>query len=99
MRSRLFNTATGDQAIFARRSAFRRLGGYSDDGLFEDVMFYRRLRRLGSVALLDPSVRTSERRWRRHGYLRTIAVHLTLRLLFTAGVSPGRLARLYHRLG
>ncbi|UCF18365.1 MAG: TIGR04283 family arsenosugar biosynthesis glycosyltransferase [Gemmatimonadota bacterium] len=98
LRSRFFHTATGDQAIFIRRAAFQRLGGYSDDDLFEDVMLYRRLRRLGAVTLLDPAVQTSERRWRRHGYLRTIAIHLALRLLFLAGVPSRRLARLYRRL-
>lgn len=98
-RSRWFRTATGDQAIFARRSAFDRIGGFPDCDLFEDVSFYRQLRRLGDVALLEPAVRTSDRRWRRVGYLRTIATHLVFRLLFLIGASPTRLARLYHRTG
>lgn len=94
-RSRLLKTATGDQAIFARRDAFERIGGFSEGELFEDVLFYRALRRSGAVVLLDPPAWTSDRRWRQRGYPRTIANHLLLRFLFWVGVSPARLARGY----
>lgn len=94
-RSRWLSTATGDQAIFVRRTTFERIGGFPAADLFEDVLLYRSLRRYGKVVLLDPPVLTSDRRWSRDGYLRTIAVHLTLRLLFQLGASPRQLARLY----
>ncbi len=97
-RSRWLRTATGDQAIFARRAAFERIGGFPAERLFEDVLFYRELRRLGRVVVLDPPARTSDRRWRRRGYARTIATHLWLRLLFFAGVPPARLAGFYERV-
>jgi len=97
-RSRRLHTATGDQAIFARRTAFDRVGGYPDDELFEDVLFYRGLKRLGPVLVLDLTVSTSDRRWRTFGYTRTIATHLLLRILFLMGVPPARLARLYRRV-
>ncbi len=97
LRSRWFRTATGDQAIFARRSAFQQVGGFKDHDLFEDVIFYRRLRRLGKVVVLKSPVLTSDRRWRKSGYLRTIATHLALRFLFLLGVSPARLAALYRQ--
>ncbi len=96
-RTRLFRTATGDQAIFCRRSAFEAAGGFPNRDLFEDVMFYRRLRRLGAVALLEPAVRTSDRRWRERGYVRTIVTRLVLRLLFVLGVSSESLARVDRR--
>jgi rSAM/selenodomain-associated transferase 2 len=94
-RSRIFRTATGDQAIFCRRDAYERCGGFTADELFEDVIFFRRLRRLGTVVVLKPPARTADRRWRAHGYARTILTHLGLRLLFLLGVPPDRLARLY----
>ncbi len=97
LRSRILRTATGDQAIFCRREVYLRAGGFGSEELFEDVLFYRRLRRLGTVVVLKPPVRTSDRRWRADGYLRTIITHLTLRLLFLTGVAPRRLARLYGR--
>lgn len=94
-RSRRLRTATGDQAIFAKRWAYERAGGFGPEELFEDVLFYRRLRRLGEVVTLDPPVRTSDRRWRRRGYARTIAQHLILRILHLLGTPAARLARLY----
>lgn len=97
VRTRLFRTATGDQAIFARRSAFEAVGGFSDLPLFEDVAFFRKLRRHGRTVVLEPPVETSERRWREGGYLRTMASHLFRRLLFHLGVSPRHLAQGYDR--
>jgi hypothetical protein len=96
-RSRVLGTATGDQAIFCRRDAYDHSGGYVSEDLFEDVIFYRRLGRLGELTVVGSAVRTSDRRWRAHGYLRTAATHVGLRLLFLLGVAPDRLARLYNR--
>jgi rSAM/selenodomain-associated transferase 2 len=97
-RSRWLTSATGDQAIFARRSACKRVGGFREEELFEDVIFYRRLRRLGRVAVIGPPVLTSDRRWRRLGYPRTVFTHLVLRLLFLLRVPPAQLARLHQRV-
>ena len=97
-RTRVLKTATGDQAIFARRTAFEQVGGFPADDLFEDVLFYRRLKRLGKVVVLEPAVRLSDRRWRQLGYYRTIATHLLLRTLFRLGVPPATLARFYRRV-
>jgi len=95
LRSRLLSTATGDQAIFARRRVFDGLGGFAELDLFEDVLFYRRLRRAGRVVVLRPPVLTSDRRWCSRGYLRTIGIHLWLRCLLALGVEPARLADRY----
>lgn len=97
LRSRWLKTATGDQAIFARAETCRQVGGFPDLPLFEDVLFFRRLRKAGQVVVLRPPVQTSDRRWRRDGYLRTIATHLRLRLLFFLGIPPTRLIGDYHR--
>ena len=97
-RSRWLRTATGDQAIFARRSCFEQLSGYPEIDLFEDVLFYRKLRRAGRIEVLETPVATSDRRWRGAGYARTIATHLGLRFLMLVGVPPARLARYYESL-
>jgi rSAM/selenodomain-associated transferase 2 len=95
IRSRLTRIATGDQAIFVRRSAFEALGGFAPIPLMEDIHFSFRLKRLGRVACLRSRVRTSVRRWRRHGVWRTMALMWWLRALYFVGVSPDRLARRY----
>ena len=95
LRSRLTRIATGDQAIFVRRSVFEQLGGFSDIPLMEDVEFSARLKRRGRTIALYDSVITSFRRWEQEGPLKTILLMWTLRFLYWIGVSPHRLAHFY----
>jgi len=96
LRCRLLGLPFGDQAIFCRRGAYARAGGFPHEPLFEDVAFYRRLRRLGRTALLPVRAVSSPRRWERDGPALTTLRNNTLVLLFLAGVAPSRLARLYN---
>ncbi len=95
LRSRLSGIATGDQAIFVRRSVFERLGGFADIPLMEDVDLSRRLKRVGRPAALRAQVVTSFRRWETCGPIRTILFMWLLRFLYWTGVSPVRLSHLY----
>lgn len=95
LRSRWSGIATGDQAIFVRRSVFEQLGGFAEIPLMEDLDFTKRLKRAGPVAALRAQVTTSYRRWETCGPVRTILLMWTLRFLYWAGVSPRRLRRLY----
>lgn len=93
LRSRLTGIATGDQAIFVRRDAFR---GFEEIPLMEDIAFSRHMKRRGAPACLRSRVRTSGRRWEARGVWRTILLMWRLRLLYFLGVAPDRLARRYH---
>jgi len=95
IRSRLLPSATGDQAIFCRRSAFERLGGFRPLALCEDLDLVARLSGLGRFALCDAAVETSARRWEARGVNRTIALMWALRLGYHLGVAPSTLRRLY----
>jgi rSAM/selenodomain-associated transferase 2 len=95
LRSRITKTATGDQAIFVRRSVFEALGGFPDLDLCEDLDFSRRLKRTGQVACLHSRVTTSARRWRRDGLARTVLRMWAIRALYLLGVPPSRLKRIY----
>lgn len=94
-RSRLFKVVYGDQAIFASRAAFERVGGYRPIPIMEDRDLARRLRHSGGLALLSLHVITSSRRHRRDGGLRTLVRGLLIQLLYTLRVPPERLARRY----
>lgn len=94
-RTRLFRTATGDQAIFATRRAYRAAGGAPDWKLFEDVELVRRLREVGRFVPLEAPAPTSRRRWEAEGFWRTVATHWLLRAGYLIGVPPDRLARWY----
>lgn len=95
LRSRLTGIATGDQAMFVRREAFERLGGFAPIPLMEDIELSKRLKRLGRPACLRARVTTSGRRWARHGPLRTILLMWRLRLAYFLGADPARLAARY----
>jgi len=92
LRSRLTGIATGDQAIFVRREAFR---GFPEMALMEDIAFSRAMRRRGPPACLRSRVLTSGRRWEARGVLRTIALMWWLRLRYFLGARPDDLARRY----
>lgn len=94
-RSALTGICTGDQAIFVRRVAFERLGGYAPIPLMEDIEFSRRLKRLLRPARICTPVVASARRWEKGGILRTILLMWRLRLLYWLGLSAERLAQQY----
>jgi rSAM/selenodomain-associated transferase 2 len=94
-RSRLSGLATGDQALFVRRSIFEQMGGFTDMPLMEDIEFSRRLKRKGRTAALTATVTTSFRHWEQQGPLRTILLMWTLRFLYWIGMSPHTLSRWY----
>jgi len=95
LRSRLTGIATGDQAIFVRRAAFERLGGFPDQPLMEDVALSHRLRAAARPACLRARVVTSGRRWETRGVWRTILLMWRLRWRYWRGESPQSLARAY----
>ena len=93
-RSRLTGIATGDQAIFVRRAAFR---GFPDIPLMEDVAFCREMNLRSPPACLPLLAVTSGRRWERGGVLRTVLLMWRLRLAYRFGVPTDELARRYAR--
>jgi rSAM/selenodomain-associated transferase 2 len=97
LRTRLTRLPLGDQAQFATRRAFERLGGFPDWPILEDLDFARRLRRARMV-LIESAVTTGARRFVEQGAVRTVAVNWLIWLLFLFGVPPRRLARLYRQI-
>jgi rSAM/selenodomain-associated transferase 2 len=97
IRSRLFRLPYGDQALFFTASAFHRAGGFPPLPIMDDYQLVRTARRLGQVVTLDQRVRTSARRWRKLGLVRTTLVNQLIIAGFRAGVSPERLAGWYGR--
>ena len=95
LRSRWTGIATGDQALFVRRTAFEAAAGFPAQPLMEDIELSKRLRRIGPPACLRAKVRTSGRRWDSRGAWRTILLMWRLRLLYSLGVPAERLAAAY----
>lgn len=94
-RSRLSGMATGDQALFVRRSVFEAAGGFADLPLMEDLELSQRLKQLGRPACLRQRVVTSGRRWDTHGLWRTIVLMWRLRAAYFMGADAQALATRY----
>ncbi len=95
LRSRCTGIATGDQALFVRRTAFDAVQGYPDQPLMEDIELSRRLRRLAAPACLRSRVSTSGRRWESRGVWRTIFLMWRLRWRYWRGESAAALVDAY----
>jgi rSAM/selenodomain-associated transferase 2 len=94
LRSRGRRLPYGDQAFALRTTTFRRLGGFPEIPLMEDLVFARTCRHAGLIRRIAAPVRTTARRVER----RPIATHLmwlSFPWLYWAGVAPERLARWY----
>jgi rSAM/selenodomain-associated transferase 2 len=98
LRSRWTRVFTGDQALFIRRDAFQRLGGYPGEPLLEDLALSIAMKRAGRIACLRERVVSSARRWRERGVARTVLLMWAIRGLYAAGVPPRRLVRWYTTL-
>jgi rSAM/selenodomain-associated transferase 2 len=95
IRSRITGIATGDQAIFVRRDAFRAAGGFPAIPLMEDIALSKRLKRVSRPLCLRECVVTSGRRWEKNGIFPTIFLMWRLRLAFFLGADPEKLAHRY----
>jgi rSAM/selenodomain-associated transferase 2 len=94
LRSRFTRLPYGDQAVFVRRTAFERVGGFPEQPLFEDLELARRLRRVGRIRTVPAAVRVSGRRLLARPLRSVVAMNL-FPTLYRLGVSPETLARLY----
>ena len=97
LRSSLFQMPYGDQGIFLRTEVFRALGGFPDMALMEDFVLIQRLRKRGKVTMAPVAVKTSARRWRELGILKTTLINQAVLLAYFLGSNPERLARWYRR--
>lgn len=95
LRSRLTGIATGDQSIFVKRAIFRKLGGYPEIPIMEDIALSKKLKKISTPVCLRQKVSTSSRRWEYRGILRTMLLMWSLRLLYFLGADPRTLARWY----
>ena len=93
VRSKLLSMPYGDQAIFVRRTAYFRAGGFRDWPVMEDVDLVRRLNRTGRFKLALGMVVTSARRWQKEHVAYTTVRNWSLIVRYMLGVSPHSLSR------
>jgi rSAM/selenodomain-associated transferase 2 len=87
----------GDHGFFCGRTTFDKIGGYPDVPLMEDAEFFRKLRRLGRVAVLPPRLVVSPRRYEAIGPVRLSLTYGLIAMLYAARVPLPLLAAIYRR--
>jgi rSAM/selenodomain-associated transferase 2 len=87
----------GDQALFVRRPMLEQVGGVPDIPLMEEFELCTRLRKIGRLALADAVVKTSARRFFRHGVVRTYLRMWRVTLQYYLGASPRQLHSIYEK--
>lgn len=97
LRSRITGIATGDQAIFVKKSAFDTVGRYPEIALMEDIALSKALKKLSPPLCLNLKAVSSARRWQQHGVVKTILLMWELRIRYFFGSDPNRLARHYYQ--
>ncbi len=86
----------GDSGIFVRRATLDAIGGVRPIALMEDFDLVRRLERAGPTINIDtPALTTSSRRFANRGAIAIVSGWAWLHVLYTLGVAPHRLARVY----
>lgn len=85
----------GDSAIFVRREIYEKSGGFRDLPLFEDVEFYKRLKKQGRFVHLKTTVKTSSRRFEKKSFTWTFAKWSIFQGLYWFGFPPRILAKGY----
>ena len=87
----------GDQGLFLRASTFRRIGGFKEMPVMEDVEIQERLRKTGRFIKLREPVVTSARRYLRNGPIRQHFITTGVVLLYHLGVPARFLGHHYYR--
>jgi rSAM/selenodomain-associated transferase 2 len=95
-RCKMFALPYGDQGLLISRALYDEIGGFHALPLMEDVDIIRRLGR-NRIVHLNAAAITSAERWRRDGWLSRSARNLSCLALYSVGVAPRHLARLYGR--
>lgn len=96
-RSCLTGIATGDQVIFVQTKLFKKVNGYPEIKLMEDITLSKRLKAIAKPVCIKKPVITSSRKWENEGIIKTVFLMWKLRLLYFVGVSPEKLFSQYYR--
>jgi len=97
LKNHFMNRIYGDMGIFVRRSVFRRMGGFSESMLMEDIDFSRRLRICGKVAILKPKIVTSSRDWVKEGIWGKLLKDSFIKWAYRFGTESKTLYEWYYR--
>src|SRR5438105_11478855 len=85
----------GDHGFFCRRTAFEKIGGFPEVPLMEDAEFFRKLRRVGRIAIIPSRLISSPRRYEEIGPWRLTLTYGLIALLYLLRLPIPVLAGIY----
>ena len=97
LRTRLGGIPYGDQGIFARRTAYRDVGGFPHQSLFEEVALVKNLRARAQFRAIDLPIGVAPKRWERDGWCRRSLANRGLAIRYALGTPAEQLAERYYR--
>jgi rSAM/selenodomain-associated transferase 2 len=96
-RVKIRNIAFGDQGIFITKEYFDEIGGYPEISIMEDYQLSMDIKKDGNrIILADAEILTSDRRFLKHGRLKTMARMQILQHMYRRGESVERIEKIYN---
>jgi len=95
IRAKIAKVFYGDQGIFVRKDAFLKIGGFDSVVLFEDVIFSRKLKKVGKVCVLNSKVYAEPRRWKTQGIVKATLINWLVTVGFISGIPTKILSKIY----
>ena len=95
LRSYFFNCATGDQGIFMKNEIFKRINGFPDIELMEDLEVCKLLKEISEPLIIKSKIITSARKWEKDGFYLTVLKMRLFRILYSLGLSAKILHKYY----
>jgi hypothetical protein len=95
LRSRCLSLPYGDQGLFMTRGTFRKLAGFPEMPILEDLHMVRAAGKLGEIRIARDPVLTSGRRWQRMGIVRTTLRNQRILFGWLAGTPFSDLLAMY----
>ncbi|WP_026837119.1 TIGR04283 family arsenosugar biosynthesis glycosyltransferase [Gillisia sp. JM1] len=85
----------GDHGIFISKQVFSEIGGFKNVSFMEDAEIQKSARKKGKFLKLNLGVKTSTRRFEKHGFSKQFFQDMLIAILFKLGVDPEKLKRYY----
>ena len=96
-RTLFLKTPYGDQGLLIHRDIYFKYGGYKKIPLMEDIDFINRLKVKELIFLLNTSIFTSSRKWKKHNILYQSIINFRLRRKWSMGFPIDKIYEKYYQ--
>jgi rSAM/selenodomain-associated transferase 2 len=95
IKNKLKRSLFGDMGIFVKADIFRKLNGFLEIPMMEEVEFNRRLRKIGKTVLFNEPIISSDRRLMKNGPMKSFIINDIIKIAYWLGFSPEFLKKFY----